>query len=60
MSRFSGPQGKGALRRHREDKRLEAADRRAAREHAVLAERDPARQLLTEIFAEPDDEGSAT
>lgn len=29
MSAFSGPQGKGALRRHREFKRLDAVERAA-------------------------------
>jgi len=36
MSRFSGPQGKHAMRRHREAKRLEAADRQVTFDHAVL------------------------
>jgi len=30
MSTFTGPQGKGAMRRHREKKRLEAQERQAA------------------------------
>lgn len=53
MSRFSGRQGKHAMRRHRENLRLDAADRRAAREHGVAATRDSYEELLTQIFGEP-------
>lgn len=68
MSRFSGPQGKGAMKRHREVKRLVAQERNAtacARRwpcghiHGAVAcdipenIADPAaRRLLTAIFGE--------
>lgn len=86
MSTFSGAQGPGAMRRHKADLRLDAADRRAAFDHAVaergraqvladraaarlerarksdrvldeqLRDRDPAGQLLTEVFTDDEQE----
>lgn len=46
MSAFHGPQGKGAMRRHRETKRAEAGTRRAALERDVV-------RVMTE-YGEPE------
>lgn len=46
MSTFHGPQGKGAMRRHRETKRAEAATRRASLERDVV-------RVMTE-YGEPE------
>lgn len=48
MSRFSGRQGKGAMRAHKEKLRTEAKQRNT--------NSDPGTKLLTEIFRKPEDE----
>jgi hypothetical protein len=51
MSAFSGPQGKGAKRRHREMKRAEAETRDALSRHSLLGRRASAFELDDRRYA---------
>lgn len=58
MSRFSGRQGKGAVRTERETKRREAEERNARtplhRTRLYRLRTDPASELLRQIFVAPE------
>jgi len=52
MSAFTGPQHKGAMRAHREHKRLEAQERQAGSKAEYRRRQKRAEQLLRNIFGD--------
>jgi hypothetical protein len=61
VSAFHGPQGKGAMRRHREQKRLEAEERNAGtpvERRRAYREGTSEERLLMNIFGEKWQEAS--